>query len=306
LAEQVNPYAHVRGFNYQPSYDFSGHGIWRHFQPDTIDRELGQGKQHFPGINTVRLWLSFDAFMVEPARVGDHFATALAIADQHALKVIPTLFNNWHSVPDFGGVSLEAIRHWSDEGARTIPANPFLTYVETIVGAHAADDRILLWDLCNEPFNSGYSDEILRWLESVYVTCKALGAQAPISVGVPPDNQQLEAVTPISDVVTIHPYGDQAFVEAAVAVARGVGKPILVTECCWGAVDDAERAAIVTRELTALSAAGLGFVAHVLHHSLVADCHREQYGPISGAGYMAFIEADGSLRPHHEVFNTFV
>jgi hypothetical protein len=25
-----------------------------------------------------------------------------------------------------------------------------------------------------------------------------------------------------------------------------------------------------------------------------------------GAGYMAFIEEDGSLRPHHDIFNTFV
>ena len=27
---------------------------------------------------------------------------------------------------------------------------------------------------------------------------------------------------------------------------------------------------------------------------------------MSGAGYMAFIEEDGSLRPHHDIFNQFV
>ena len=48
-----------------------------------------------------------------------------------------------------------------------------------------------------------------------------------------------------------------------------------------------------------------GFLAHLLHHTLVADGHRPEYGPISEAGYMAFIEAEGSLRPHHEVFNEF-
>ena len=81
---------------------------------------------------------------------------------------------------------------------------------------------------------------------------------------------------------------------------------MLATECCWGSLDDKVRAGIVSRELGDLRARKLGFLAHVLHHSLVADCHRPQFGPVSGAGYMAFIEADGSLRPHHDIFNQFV
>ena len=58
-------------------------------------------------------------------------------------------------------------------------------------------------------------------------------------------------------------------------------------------------------ELSAFRERGLGFVAHLLHHTLVADGHRPEYGPISEAGYMAFIEADGSLRPCHEIFNDY-
>ena len=89
-------------------------------------------------------------------------------------------------------------------------------------------------------------------------------------------------------------------------VRRKVGKPVLATESCWGSLDDGERARIVATELSELRDRNLAFLAHVLHHSLVADCHRPKYGPVSGAGYMAFIEQDGSLRPHHDIFNTFV
>ena len=50
---------------------------------------------------------------------------------------------------------------------------------------------------------------------------------------------------------------------------------------------------------------GIGFIAHLLYHTLVADGHRPEYGPISVAGYMAFIEANGSLRPYHKIFNEY-
>ena len=35
------------------------------------------------------------------------------------------------------------------------------------------------------------------------------------------------------------------------------------------------------------------------------SAHRPEDGPLGKAGYMAFIEADGSLRPGHGVFNEF-
>ena len=44
---------------------------------------------------------------------------------------------------------------------------------------------------------------------------------------------------------------------------------------------------------------------HALHESLVGDLHRAQYGVLSSASSMHFIAMDGSLRPGHEVYNTF-
>jgi hypothetical protein len=97
----------------------------------------------------------------------------------------------------------------------------------------------------------------------------------------------------------------EAFVDESVAFGESVGKPMLVTETGWGALDDKKRAEVLAVELGAFEKRNLGFVVHLLHHTLVADGHRPEYGPISGAGYMAFVEEDGSLRPHHQIFNDF-
>lgn len=185
-AAASNPYNDIRGFNYQPSWSSSGFVIWRQFNPELFHVELGQGKRYFPGINTIRLWLSFDAYAgadaVGQKAVAANFQTALQIADSYHLKVIPVLFNNWHSVPDFGGIANEMIKYWMNDHDRnhTIPANVFMSYLEAFAGAHAADDRILIWDLCNEPFNSGVTPPLSVWLESLYRKCKELKVRAPI------------------------------------------------------------------------------------------------------------------------------
>jgi hypothetical protein len=88
-------------------------------------------------------------------------------------------------------------------------------------------------------------------------------------------------------------------VEESFEFAKKLGKPMICTECCWGAMDDdAERARIVRANLQALKQYGIGFFPHALWTSGVADLHK-------GGLYMPFILEDGSLRPGHEVYNEF-
>jgi hypothetical protein len=311
MAAWENPYRDIRGFNYQPSYEATGYSIWRQFKPEKFHTELGLGKKYFPKFNTVRYWLSFDAFAVDPAGFAKNFDTALDIADSHGLKVIPTLFNNWHSVPGFGGISEEMLRYWFvNYGQKGEAANYiFRPYLEKVVGDHAKDKRILAWDLCNEPHNNGNEQTlqlILDWLTHTYKMCKDLGVKQPVSVSVQGSVEQLRSVEKISDLYLIHPYfAKAALLKETVNIARKQGKGVLAAECCWGSLDDAERAKMVASDCGLLAEAGIGFMPHALHESLVGDLHREQYGPISSASSMHFIAMDGSLRPGHDVFNQF-
>lgn len=314
----------VRGFNYQPSYGTSGLELWMQFDAETIALELGQGKRYFPHMNAIRLWLSWDAFKRNPQRFNAHLEEALRIAGNYGLVVIPVLFNRWHdNALDYGGIYLD---HFLPQASWVRQPGMFDAYLQAIVGAHAADARILAWDLCNEPFSYLVPQNALpdiahaeyAWLESLYRGCKTLGAQAPITVGIHPGHGRygLEQIAPISDILSIHPYWtaesphhDKAAYERLldeyVGIALQAGKPLLATETVWGSLDDSERVQIIRYTLGELRKRNIGWLAYLLHHSLIADAHRPEFGPTSAPGNLAFIEADGSLRPGHEAFNLY-
>ena len=317
-------YSRIRGFNYQPSYGSSGFELWQKFDAKTIDIELGRGKKYFPGMMAIRLWLSWDSFIRDPQRFASDFDEALGIADKHELVVMPVLFNRWHDyVLDYGGIYID---HFLPQVSWVQRENMFGPYLEAIVRGHRADPRVFAWDLCNEPFSySRPPDEIpdivkaeYAWLEETYNACKQLGAEAPITVGIHPGHgrEGIRQIEPISDFLSIHPYWTadspphdksdyEKQLDEYVAFSKEVKKPLLATETCWGALDDEKRVSIIRYTLGELKKRGIGWLVYLLHHSLIADAHRPEYGPLGRPGNLLFIEADGSLRPGHDVFNEF-
>lgn len=324
-------YSQVKGFNYQPSYGRNGLELWRNFDAETIRRELGRGKEHFPGMNAIRFWLSWDAFIYADnagrSQFCSNFETSLTIATDFDLKVMPVLFNRWHNEHlDYGGIYVDHFfpdtwgGAWAGKGF-----NGFLkrcrTYVDAVVRAHVGDERILSWDLCNEPFGYGnLRDENVQpllnseyaWLEAQYEHCKELSVSAPVTVGAH-WGTPIDLLEPISDLLSIHPYwkyGEdkatyESHLDADLEFAKKVGKPLLSTETCWGHLDDQKRVEIIRYTLGEHAKRGIGWIVYLLHHSLIADAHRPEFGPVGDPMTLAFIEADGSLRPGHQVFNEF-
>jgi hypothetical protein len=83
---------------------------------------------------------------------------------------------------------------------------------------------------------------------------------------------------------------------------------VLATECCWGAIEDMERVKNIQSDLDTLVSQEIGFLAHALYESYVADLHRPEFNPfhiVSSASYMAFLNMDGSLRAGHDIFNRY-
>jgi hypothetical protein len=119
------------------------------------------------------------------------------------------------------------------------------------------------------------------------------------------------------DVIFIHPYylaeqnngAEKTFFEKMLdsyaALAAKQNKGIVATETCWGSLDDDWRVANIRYTLTELKKRNIGIMPHALHHSLVADLHLPEYGPVDSPGDLRFINADGSLRRGHEVYNEF-
>lgn len=319
----MTDWSQVKGFNYQPSYGSSGFELWQRFDAETIARELGRGKQYFPGTSAIRLWLSWDSFLRDPARYAANFSAAVDVADSHGLAVMPVLFNRWHCAEiDYGGIYID---HFLPRSSWVQRAGMFDEFLAAVVGPHARDGRILAWDLCNEPYSYSCPREEIpqiveaesAWLRALRDRCKELGAEAPITVGIHP-GVPLEMVDAICDVLSIHPYWNHNDADAAAskaayerkldeeaAFAERAGKGLISTECCWGDLDDAVRVENIRYTLAQLDKRGIGWLVYLLHHSLIADAHRPEHGPIGPPGYLAFIESDGSLRPGHDAFNEF-
>ncbi len=316
IALQNTTYESVRGFNYQPSNGGNGVHVWERFAPELYRLELARGKRYFPGMNTVRTWLSFDAWLADRELFLRHIVEAVDIIDELGLKTIPVLFNGWFGIPIWGGLTCEVIgveRDRDDYGV-------YRRYAADVLKALAEHrDTVLIWDLCNEPLNNAPTEANQElWADFLRVirrTVREQDQRTPITIGnqwAAPD--YVERFGDIVDVFSLHPYYPygaatpeelgERLDESLTAINR-TGKPALVTECCWGSLDDAERVHFIEVALAAITERKLGFMPHLLHHTPVADGHRPESGHVGVAGYMAFIEADGSLRAGHDVFNDY-
>lgn len=310
-------YAAVRGFNFQPPWGSNGRDVWRYFDPAEYRRILQMAKAAFPGMNTVRVWLSFDAWYDLREKAVENMRTAGEILASEGLKMIPMYFNGWHSVPDFGGISEEMLRLEESVGWQ-----PFLRYLRETASALEDTGAVLLSDLCNEPFNNTRENHTDLLRNRRFLNAMAAGlrevSRTPVTVGsqgyyapFPGAASDMEFLKDTVDVFTLHPYivamtpteQHLEWCRKLLATAEELGKPVIITECCWGADTDEERGKIVDLELGHYADLGIGFLVHALYPSPVADLH-----PLDGVNpsmYMPFLLEDGSIRPYHEVFNRY-
>jgi hypothetical protein len=335
----------IFGFNYDGSWGTSGLDLWQHHDHGRMAVEVARGKKYFPRWNVARWWLSHEAYQRDPARFLANFDSGLGIFAAHDIAVVPVLFNRWRDpVCDFGGVPLDHLLPHASAWTRAddlflhADAGPdnvapvqtiFHRYLDSVVGSHRTDERIFAWDLANEPLMGAYIHDAaspvraaeLRWLTWCYQVCKNVGARQPLTVGNYPEVAALELTEPISDILSFHPYwiwtgatadshihtpeAFEAFLDRCVAFADDAGKELFASESVWGARDDAQHVRVMCYTLGELVKREIGFTVHALHHSLVADLHRDAYGPVGHPECLHFIEADGSLRAGHEAFNQF-
>ena len=316
----IDAYSRVRGFNYQPSWGSHGLEIWLNFNPHTYAKEVDRGLKHFPKLNALRIWMSFDAYLSDREKYLQAVGDAYRILRERKIKIMPVLFNGWHSTPDFGGFSsgmLEITRRRGEWEAER-------RHAEDIASAMPDPDDILMFDLANEPFCDMWREEeqllVRDFLQANAEHLRQCATDVPITVGSWGIGKEwrplwdIELFSPFVDVISLHPYWmpslysqqeHREMIAGLLTHLRGLGKPVIASECCWFGDNNSDdhRREIIRYELGWMKEEGIGFMPHALHHSRVADLHRETYLP--GLGYMQFIEADGSVRPGHDVYNEF-
>ena len=294
----------VRGFNYQPGYG-SGHGLdkWCNFKPGVIERELARGKELFPEMTAVRIWLSFDAYLADPENVVRNFTTFIDIIGKNGLRAMPVLFNAWSATPAWGAITPQNVKHFLSPDNKE-HSDAVFRFTDSLLDRHAADERIFAWDLCNEPFNSdGGQENYLKWLTQLHAHIKEQHDKICLTIGIC-KNEFMEKIEPLCDLFSVHPYF--GLKNSPVETANKFNKPLVASEAGWGSLDDAERIERMHVELSSCVNRNVGFLIHALSYSRVADLHLPEDGPVGGAGYMACINKDGSLRPGHEIIRDYL
>jgi endo-1,4-beta-mannosidase len=197
-----------------------------------------------------------------------------------------------------------------------------LTYVQGIVGTFANDDRVLAWDLHNEPdyygaWKLGAQNEVIGWLRRMSAAVRSLDSRHPITVGV---GNFSNLWYPASDGTTIlsfvdfaafHSYDAGGFAGQALAVKAHTAKPVVLEEMGWptGLGDEKPRDNAVFDEPTqqflykSMLADSKGAdIAGVLQWTLW-DYWGGQTGLVPGhERYFGLVRPDGSFKPAAQSF----
>ncbi|MES2730150.1 MAG: cellulase family glycosylhydrolase [Bacteroidota bacterium] len=247
------------GCNYTPQTAINQLEMWQaiSFDPATIDKELGWAESI--GMNTLRVFLHDLLWEQDSTGFADRIDEFLTIAKKHKIKPMLVIFDScWDPFPKLGKQH-EPTPGVHNSGWVQSPGGPALqdaaqharleTYVKGIVGRFKNDNRILAWDVWNEPDNTNGSsygkqepadkvDLVTKLLPEVFRWVKSANPSQPVTCGVwagdwsTPD--KLKPIEKIqienSDVVSFHNYDASEEFEKRVKFLQVYDRPLLCTE----------------------------------------------------------------------------
>jgi len=232
----------LRGCNFIPSNAINQLEMWQAetFDVATIERELRWAASI--GFNTVRTFLHDLAWEADPSGFKQRIDCFLDIASRNGIRPILVIFDDcWNPDPKIGSqpTPKPGIHNsgWvQSPGLETVNSGLALwkrleQYVGDLVSSFAKDERILFWDLYNEPGNSNNGEKSLPLVKSVFEWARAAGPSQPLSVGLWFDNKELnEFQLAASDIITFHNYRPANHLETQIAELKAHARPIICTE----------------------------------------------------------------------------
>lgn len=232
------------GCNFLPSTAVNDIEMWQAdtFDPATIDRELGWARQL--GFNSVRVFLNYVVWKADPKGLKQRFTRFLELADRHQIRVMPILFDDCNfadrvAVPGAQPAPIPGVHNsqWVSSPPLAMVTNrdawPDLErYTQDLVRSFRRDRRIVIWDLYNEPGNSGLGDRSLPLVEAVFAWARAAKPRQPLTIGAwadfdsPISRRMME----LSDIVSFHGYDMLPGVQKKIEICRTFERPVLCTE----------------------------------------------------------------------------
>ncbi|KAJ3121895.1 hypothetical protein HK100_012193 [Physocladia obscura] len=203
------------------------------FDPDTIDRELAFAEAL--GMNTMRVFLHDLLYKDDPFGFFARLDQFLTISDNHGIRPLLVIFDScWDGFPQ-SGKQKEPIPGVHNSRWVKSPGIPSLhnetdfarleTYVRALIRRFGTDERILGWDLWNEPESTTEEVPIIfKLLPKVYQWAREEGASQPLTTAIS-SCFQIEN----SDILSFHSYSVPSLLES-LAELKKFNRPILLTE----------------------------------------------------------------------------
>src|SRR5215472_796565 len=297
------------GSNYIPRSAINQLEMWQEvtFNPEQIDQELGWAESL--GMNTMRVFLHDLLWQQDATGLQKRIDQFLTIAARHHIRPLFVIFDScWDPLPHLGPQHppIPGIHNsgWVQSPGATALSDPseyprLKTYVQGVVGAFAKDDRILAWDVWNEPGadnQSSYPKQELKekdktakvaaLLPQVFEWARAVNPTQPLTSGVwSVDNSNDEGKLGVlqeiqlreSDIVTFHNYSWPENFRREVSWLRKYNRPLICTEYMARSAGSTFDTVLPIAKQERVGAINWGFVVGKTQTNLPWDSWRRPY-----------------------------
>lgn len=258
--EWYNSRPWIRGCNFMGSDCANRVDQWQSYgfkeRLETADRELAAAAEI--GYNSIRLILQFEVWEAEHDAFMDNLERYLSAAYSHGItsmicfgndcavpkkdykapKLGPQTYDlGWHggrkksphgALDDVGYSILDE----SEKNAR------FCDMINEIVTKYARDKRICVWDIFNEPGNSGRGNKSLKYMEHFFEIARAAEPEQPLTAGIWKSDKVLAGemseierrAAELSDVISFHCYEKLTDTVLLINLLEKYGRPLICTE----------------------------------------------------------------------------
>jgi hypothetical protein len=234
----------LTGCNFQPSTAINQIEMFQaeSFDTATINRELGWA--HELGFNVMRVYLHHLLWTSDKDGFKKRLNTYLDISTRHKIKTLFVFFDDcWNDTAWIGkqpepktGIHNSG---WVRDPGTMIHRFPdtmqvLKAYVTDVMGSFKNDNRILMWDLYNEPGNRGEFEKSMPLLMNVFAWAREVNPSQPVTAAVWNNGERFKTLNKFqlenSDVITYHNYQYIDVHQKAIDSLKKFGRPLICSE----------------------------------------------------------------------------
>lgn len=208
-----------------------------------IDKEMGWAEEL--GLNTMRVYLSSVVYEKDADGMKQRMDNFLSICQKHGVRPLFCIFDDcWAAESSYGkqpepkpGVHNSGWVQDPSAAMRKDTAKLYALmecYVKDLLKTFGQDERVLLWDLWNEPGNSDYFESTLPLLKKVYGWAREANPSQPLTMGIWNFDDRFLELNAFqlehSDVISYHNYDNLASHEQEVKYLKLLNRPLVCTE----------------------------------------------------------------------------